>query len=128
MSNRRATPPADSSVETVRQYLASNAQRELDALRSELDVRLSALEAALARPDSTASLERLILDLARVATAEAQAAAAKATLEAQLHAHERASSAATEAQQALEEERTVATALRAEIDTARTSLQKARDE
>src|SRR5207245_10478222 len=68
MSKPRIVPPADPSAETVRTYLAANAQRELDALRTELDARLSALEAALASPDSHASLEKLVLDLARVAT------------------------------------------------------------
>src|SRR5437667_3416245 len=116
MSNRRVVPPADPSAETVRQYLAVNAQRELDTLRTELDARLSALEAALARPDSHASLETLILDLARVATAEAQAATARATLEAQLHAQERATAGAADAQRLLAEERATTTALRFDLE------------
>jgi hypothetical protein len=57
MSDHRISPAADLSPETVRQYLAVNAQRELDALHAKLDVRLSALEAALAHPDPRTSLE-----------------------------------------------------------------------
>src|SRR5258708_12199204 len=122
MSNRRVVPPADPSSETVRQYLAANAQRELDALRTELDVRLSALEAALARPDSGTSLEKSMLALRRVAPAEAEAAAARATLEAQVHAQERATAAGSAAQRLLEEERATTTALRFDLEQARTAL------
>jgi hypothetical protein len=57
MSDHRASPAAELSPETVRQYLAVNAQRELDALRENLDVRLVALEAAVAAPDQPTSLE-----------------------------------------------------------------------
>src|SRR5437764_9861895 len=123
MSKQQIAPPAgDPSPDTIRQYLAATAQRELDALRAQLDERLSALEAAIARPDQRGSLERLVLDLARVATAEAQSAAARATLEAQLHAQERATAAASEAQRLLAEERATTTALRFDLEQARAAL------
>lgn len=52
--------------------------RELQALRGSLDARLSALEKAVADPRQHGSLETLILDLARVATDEADASARQA--------------------------------------------------
>ena len=50
----------------------------LNTLRTAIDERLSELEAVLADPSRGESLEALILDLARLATAEAQQAAAHA--------------------------------------------------
>ena len=124
MSKQQIAPPAgDPSPDTIRQYLAATAQRELDALRAQLDERLSALEAAIARPDQRGSLERLVLDLARVATAEAQSAAARATLEAQLHAQERAAASATDVQRALDAERSMTTAVGLEVEQLRTALE-----
>ncbi len=121
MSDRRVSPPEVSS-QTIGQYLAANAQHELDALRAELDVRLSALETALAHPDPRTSLADLVLNLARVATAEAEAATARAALEAQLHEQERAAAAASEAQRSLEAERGIVKALKLELEQARTAL------
>ncbi len=126
-SDHRVSPAADPSPETVRQYLAANAQRELDALHAELDVRLSALEAALAHPDPRTSLEDLVLDLARVATAEAESATARASLEAQLHAQEHAAVAASSVQRSLEAERAITKALRLELEQARTALDAERE-
>jgi len=111
------------SPDTLGQYLAANAQRELETLRAELDVRLLALETALARPDPHISLEKLILDLARVATAEAQSAAVRASLEAQLHAQQRG----TDTQHLLDEERATTTTLRFELEQARTMLEGERE-
>jgi hypothetical protein len=127
MSDHRVSPAADPSPETVRQYLAANAQRELDALRAALDVRLSALEAALAHPDPRTSLEGLVLDLARIATAEAESAAGRASLEAQLHAQERAAVAVATAQRSLEAEQAITKALRLELEQARTALDAERE-
>ena len=107
----------------IREYLAGTAQRELEGLRAELDVRLSALEAALARRDPRKSLELLVLDLARAATAEAESAAARASLEAQLYAQERGNAAAHEVQRALEAEHAVAAALQIELRQAQTALE-----
>src|SRR5438046_9921127 len=56
---------------------------ELEDLRTALDARLATLEAALANPDECESLETLVIELARVATTEAEAAAARACPEAQ---------------------------------------------
>src|SRR3954465_1135845 len=80
-----------------RDHLVGEAQRELDALRAQLDVRLTALEGALASPDPDHPLAGLVLDLARTATAEAESAAARATLEAQLDVERRAEAEVSEA-------------------------------
>lgn len=126
MNDHRVSPAVDVSPET-RQHLAAGARRELDALRAELDRCLSALEAALAHPDSRTSLADLVLDLARVATAEAEAAAARAALEAQLLAQERADAAASDAQRALDAERAIAKGLGQDLDRTRTEVSAARE-
>src|SRR5262249_15538044 len=76
--------PAAPLPDRLKQYLTATARRELDALRAALDSRLLALEAALAHPEPHDSLETFVMDLARVATAEAEASAARASLEAQI--------------------------------------------
>src|SRR5258706_452195 len=113
---------ADPLPETVRQYLAATAQRELDALRAELDVRLSALEAALTSPDPHASLENLVLNLARVVAAEAESATARASLQAQLHAQDRAAAATAQVQRQLDAERAITQAVRLELEQSRTAF------
>jgi len=64
------------------EHLGVNARQQLDMLRRGLDERLARLEAALSGARSDVSLEALILDLARVATDEAQAAADLASVDA----------------------------------------------
>ena len=61
--------------------LLDSAQRQLDALRVAISARLAELESALDDPADAGSLTGLILDLSRLATTEAQAAAARACLE-----------------------------------------------
>lgn len=61
--------------------LPDAAQRQLDALRAAIDSRLRELDSALADPASAPALPGLILELSRLATAEAQAAAARACLQ-----------------------------------------------
>ena len=58
--------------------LPDSAQRQLDALRSAIEVRLAELEAALEDPMRADTLTGLVLDLARLSTTEAQATAARA--------------------------------------------------
>src|SRR2546429_364043 len=118
MAKSQATSSAsDQGPEAIRRFLADTAQRELDKLRTELDTRLAALEAALAHPERHASLENLVIELARVATAEAEAAAARAALEAQATAQERAGAAGSaDAQRALDTERAAAKTLRTELE------------
>lgn len=99
-------------------HLSDQARRQLDALRAAIDVRLTVLEAVLADPSRGESLEGLILDLARVATEEAQAAAVKACLDAKSEAEAGVASQATEALVALEEERTITSGLRYELEVA----------
>src|SRR3989442_14395021 len=108
------------STDALRRYLDETAQRELDELRAALDERLSALEHALAHPSPKTSLADLVLELARVATAEAEAAAARACLQAQVDAQQRAKPG-VDAQHSFDAERAVTTALRLEIEHVRTA-------
>jgi chromosome segregation ATPase len=125
--------PADPLPDRLRQYLSETARRELDSLRGALESRLQALEAALApgaapggsgSPGSHDSIARLVMDLARVTTAEAEAASAQRVFEAQLEAQDHAGSAASETTRALEAERATATALGAELAQARAAFDK----
>lgn len=99
-----------------------SAQRHLDALRAAIDARLAELESALDDPSRAASLASLMLELSRLATSEAQAAAARACLlvqhdgEAALLEAEARSSAAVEA------ERRASSELRRALDQARRRL------
>ena len=111
--------------ETVRKHLAATAQRELDTLRAELDTRLSALEAALTQPDPNRSLEDLVLDLARVATAEAVSSSQRKTLEVQLQEEERAAAFA-DLRRALESETAISQSLRIELEQARKMVEAER--
>ena len=71
------------SPDALRNYLSERSRTELDTLRVDLDARLLALENALTSPDDCESLESLIVDLARVAMDEAEAATRRAIFEAQ---------------------------------------------
>ncbi len=73
---------------------------DVQTLRASLDSRLAALEDALGNPAKHASLESLILDLARAATEEADASVRQAVV----NAHRDGQSAAGEAASALEAE------------------------
>ena len=118
MSRHRLSPAVVSQPETglspaaVSQYLGDASQRELDALRTALDKRLAALEAALANPDESEALESLVIELGRVATAEADATATRVCLQARLEAQEQVAAAQTDAEQQLQTERSAAAALR----------------
>lgn len=107
----------DPLPDRLKQYLTDMARRELDTLRADLEVRLVALETALARPDQHHSIETLVFDLARAATLEAEAAASRAMLAAQIEAQERTGTA--DALRDLEAERNAVKALRAEFDQLR---------
>jgi hypothetical protein len=98
--------------------LPEAAQRELDELRAAVDVRLAALEAVLADPSRGESLEGLILDLARVASEEAEAAASRACLVTKLQADTEISEARMSAETALEREREIIADLRRELEQA----------
>src|SRR5262249_9305532 len=77
----------------------------LDALRRTVDAKLAALELALLDPSGTQSLETLILELARVATEEAQAAAAQACEDVRLQADLQIGQARAAAQAAIDDYR-----------------------
>jgi chromosome segregation ATPase len=88
----------------------------LEALRGDLDRRLAALDAALADPARGGSLQGLILDLARVATDGAKAAAARACASTKLKADMQVAQAHAAAQSAVERERTIAANLRGTLE------------
>ena len=92
--------------------------KEVDALRSSLDTRLTALEKALADPTQHGSLEALILDLARIATEEADATTRHAVRDAQKSAQDGAA-------KALEAEQQESAALREVIEQAKSALKQA---
>ena len=87
-----------------------------------LDARLNALESALADPSQHGSLQQLILDLARVATEEADAAARQACLEAERQGQGLAASVRAEARAALQAEQAAAVSLRQGLQQAMTAL------
>lgn len=118
MKRTAAGSPADSSPEALRDHVAALAQQHLDALRSALELRLAALEAALANPAAGESLERLILDLARVATEEAQAAALRACVDTKLEADTQIASSRAAAEAALQKERATISEVRRALEQA----------
>ena len=81
------------SPDALRNHLSERSKQDLDALRSELDMRLLALENALTSPDDCESLESLVLELARVAMDEAEASTRRAIFEAQTDAQAQADAA-----------------------------------
>src|SRR4029077_12016810 len=109
-------PATVSLADPPNAYLAESAQKRLEVLRGAMDMRLSALEAALADPAQGGSLEALILDLSRVATDEAQAAAASACVDARLDADVRIAKAQAAAQAAIDHERQTSTDLRRALE------------
>jgi hypothetical protein len=115
---------ADPLPDRLRRYLSETARREIDSLRGALESRLQALEAALAHPEAHESIESLVMDLARVATAEAEASTAQRVFEAQLKAQEHAAGAASETTRALEAERATAASLGTELAQARAAFDK----
>ena len=112
-------PETGLSTAAVRQYLTDTSQHELDALRVALDKRLAVLEAALANPDESEALETLVIELARVATAEADATATRLCLQARLEAQEEVAAAQTDGEQQLRTERSAAAALRSSLEQAK---------
>ena len=92
------------SADSPNVYVSEPAQRRLDALRSSVEVRLAALEAALADPSRGDALETLILDLARVACEESQAAAVQACADTRLEAEMHIGQARAAAQAAVDQE------------------------
>ena len=98
---------------------------EVEALRTSLDSRLTALEKALADPRQHGLLESLIMDLARVATQEADATARQAVLNAQTAAQKAIEAAAAQSAQALEKEKAESAALRQVVENAKNALKQA---
>jgi PilZ domain-containing protein len=119
------------SPDALRNYLSERSRTELDALRADLDTRLLALENALTSPDECDSLESLVIDLARVAMEEAEAATRRAIFEAQVDGQAQVETARAEARNSIDAARTTAAALHRDLDNVRATnatLQKELDE
>ena len=114
------------SLTAVRRDL-SETSRELESLRAALDTNLATLEAALASSEPCDSLETLVIDLARLATAEAEAAAVRACLEVQLVAQEQVEAIRADADQSVETERATTVAVRAQYEDLEATLQAERE-
>jgi hypothetical protein len=99
--------------------------REIDGLRTALDTKLGTLEAALKTPAHDGSLELLVMDLARVATAEAEATAARACLQAKLAGEELVQTVRADAERAVQTERAATAASHAELNERQTALNAA---
>jgi chromosome segregation ATPase len=123
-SAARVNAETTGSPAAIAQQLARTTG-DLETLRAALDAKLARLEAALAGTDDSESLETLIIDLARVATREADAAATRGSLEARLAA-EHLSDARGEAARAVESERTAVQTLRAQLDAAQATADNER--
>ena len=100
--------------------------KEIEALRALLDVRLAALEAALADPSQVESLEQLLFDLARVATEEADATVRKAYADAQRETQAAIAAARSEWQTSVEAGQTAVVQLRGELERAQAAVQSER--
>ena len=114
------------SLTAIRRDL-SETSRELENLRAALDTKLATLEAALASSEPSDSLETLVIDLARIATMEAEAAAVRACLEVQLVAQEEVEAVRADAEQSVETERATAAAVRGQYEDLEATLQAERE-
>lgn len=92
MSRSESSAPTVTSARLASDHLAASAQQALAHWRSTFDQKLDALEQALQQPSG--DLTALIVDFARVAGEEAEAAARHATLDAQARAAHAADEAA----------------------------------
>jgi chromosome segregation ATPase len=108
-SPKAPVPPEGSS-------LSESANQELKALRTALEQSLAELEGALENPEQCDSVERLVLNLARLAIDEASATARRAILETRLSVQTQIDAVRAEAQLALTAERTAADALRHDLE------------
>jgi hypothetical protein len=115
------------SVAALRRHVV-DLTRELDGLRTALDTKLATLEAALKNPgqdESLETLETLVIELARVATAEAEATAARACLQAKLAGEELVQTVRAEAERSVQAERATAGTVRAQLDERQAALDAA---
>src|SRR5690242_8740837 len=95
--------------------LLDSAQDQLNILRGTIDTRLADLESALADQSRMAALPGLILELSRLATAEAQAAATRAVRQVQNDTAAAVADAEARSSAALEVERRTTQELRKAI-------------
>ncbi len=112
----------DALLEKLHDTTSDRAQQQLDSLRDALVVRLSALETAIADPARGEALEGLIVELARVATEEAQAAALTVCLDTKLEADAGVAHARAVAQEAIDHERAANAELHRVVEQGRQAI------
>jgi hypothetical protein len=98
------------------------ANGNLEDLRHALTSRLAALETALADPGQSGSVERLMIELARVATSEAEASASRAWSEAAVKVRDQAA-ALRKTEDALETERASGASVQRDLDRLRAAYE-----
>lgn len=102
--------------------LLDSAQRQLDALREAVDLRLTALEDVLSDPSRSGSLESLILDLSRLATEEAQTTAARACVGMRLDAEAQIAKSRKGFQTSIEQEQQASLEVRQALEQAQVRI------
>ncbi len=123
-SATRANAETTGSPTAIAQHLAQTTA-DLERLRASLDAKLAKLEAALAGADESEPLETLVIDLARVATREADAAATRGYLEAEQAARQ-VSEAREETKRAIEAQRAAVQELSEQLETATAAAEEER--
>jgi chromosome segregation ATPase len=124
-SAARANAVTTGSPAAIAQHLAQTTD-DLERLRASLDAKLAKLEAALAGTDDSEPLETLVIDLARVATREADAAATHGCLEAE-RAAQQVAEARAETKRAIEAQREAVQELREQLETANATAEEERE-
>ena len=107
---------SDSPSNALAEHLSDVARRELSALQTALDLRLSRLDAVLADPDRVESLEGLVIDLARVATQEAHTAATVACFDARRDADAKVAQFRASTQDGIERDQATIAELRQAVE------------
>lgn len=124
-SATRANAETTGSPIAIAQQLAQTTA-DLERLRVSLDAKLAKLEAALAGTDDSEPLETLVIDLARVATREADAAATRGHLEAE-QAAQQVAEARAETKRAIEAQRAAVQELSEQLETATAAAEEERE-
>jgi len=117
--------------DTVATHAAESARKELDALRAEVEVRMAAMDHALAHPDHQKLLDRLVQELSAAARADADAArieaetvAALARGEAQQNAEAALAAVRADGQAKVAAEQKTNAGLKSSLEEAQQKIQK----